>query len=151
MYAGGKRAGGGGGEGGGHCAQQPFCPLEWLSVPTFCALPFFFFFLPRVPGVRREDLGSSWPFWFQLELDYSAAHGLHINEIIHDVLIHTGPGHSGEAAAQKKKKRGRIPSLDNKISDAATGLVQKLSGPRHVTCFCALFIRNGRSFLADAT
>lgn len=110
---------------GGTGAQQPFCPLEWVSVVTF-------FFLPRVPGVRREDLGSSWPFWFQLELDYSAAHGLHINEILHDTLIHTRPGRSGEGTAQKtirrKAKKGRIPLLDNKISDAATGLVQSWVG-----------------------
>lgn len=124
MYAGGKKAGGGGGD-GGHWRPTTFLSFR-MSV---CG---DFFFLPRVPGVRREDLGSSWPFWFQLELDYSAAHGLHINEILHDTLIHTRPGRSGEGTAQKtirrKAKKGRIPLLDNKISDAATGLVQSWVG-----------------------
>lgn len=46
--------------GGGGCAQQPFCPLEGLSTLTFCTLPF----TPRVPEVRKEDLGSFCPFSF---------------------------------------------------------------------------------------
>lgn len=104
MYAGGKRAGGGGGE-GGTGAQQPFCPLEWLSALTFRALPFFFFFYPRVLGIRREDLGSSWPFRFQMELDYSAALGLHINHILHDMLIHTRPGRSAKKTEEEKRRR----------------------------------------------
>lgn len=79
MYAGGGRRAerseggrvegggvGGGWVGGGCCAQQPFCPLERLSVLTFCAAaplrPFFIFsypfFLPRVLRQRREREGE---------------------------------------------------------------------------------------------
>lgn len=144
MYAGGKKAGGGGGD-GGHWRPTTFLSFR-MSV---CG---DFFFLPRVPGVRREDLGSSWPFWFQLELDYSAAHGLHINEILHDTLIHTRPGRSGEGTAQKNHKKkseeGKNSFARQQNFRCSDRIGPKLSGPHRVTCFCAFWlIRNGRWFL----
>lgn len=82
----------------------------WLSVYCLLCLYFlfsiFFFFFLRSSRHGNEDLGSWWPFFFQVLLGYPTTHHQrHIKQdLTHDMLMQRGgkrPGQSDESRTQE--------------------------------------------------